>query len=148
MARGERESISMNNECVLCYYLCLVKMTFRLFSFAVVVVIYALVIGINSSNLIARQYVVSSYSSAENHEVSASVASDLLCHTAQTEGSITVANSTVSAPAKNTITTYSAVLQALDDVFFSKYSPFCSFSDQLVLRFSQTDIIFPFHYFW
>lgn len=42
----------------------------------------------------------------------------------------------------------SATAKAIEHSFFSTYSQYCFYSQYLLIRLLQTDIVFPFHYFW
>lgn len=42
----------------------------------------------------------------------------------------------------------STVTKAIEHSFFCTYSQYNFYSNYILLRFLQTDIIFPFHYYW
>ena len=120
----------------------------RLFKISVVLCIsalYCLAIGLYSGNA-NNSYAVSN---SNQTEISSSVvSSNLFCHTEQTESLGSVYSHVSRTSVKNSFNQFSACPTIAGKLLFNKYLPYIYRSQTLVIGFSPTDIIFPFHYFW
>ncbi len=67
---------------------------------------------------------------------------------AEKESSVSFCSNIPITIIKNSFKNLSATAKAIEQFFFSTYSQYSFFSQYLLIRLLQTDIVFPFHYFW
>lgn len=123
------------------------KKVFRIFSLLTISALYSFVISLYSSNAFIDNCTFSQTNS-DTKQYSSLISSTLLCHTAQTESSITVHNNAPPSSLKNPFSEFSACLRTTEQLFFNVFSQYHFYSQNLLVRLQKTDIIFPFHYFW
>jgi hypothetical protein len=85
---------------------------------------------------------------AEKESYSQSVSAKSFQHTVQTENSVTVCSHHSPVTVKNTYKEFSAANKAVEHVSVHTFSQYNFFSHKLLARLQNTDLIFPFHYFW
>jgi hypothetical protein len=73
---------------------------------------------------------------------------NLFCHTTQYKTSVNAVNNVSSSSSKNSFLDFFANLKASEHTFLNRFQQYILFSKKILLGFRQTDIIFPFHYFW
>jgi len=112
---------------------------------------------------ILYNFVVSSYSSsgfdatpvsaaqqhcspAENDHSSISESS--LCQTAPIESLVSVVNPVPPSSPKNPFHDFAAFIQTSEQIIATRFQQYHFFSKNILIRFFQTDIIYPFHCFW
>jgi hypothetical protein len=91
---------------------------------------------------------LSDFEKSGNKSYSAVVSSNLFCHTTQLKSSVTVFNHFPSPPLKNSFTELSAYTKVSEELFLHTFLQYSFYAQHLLIRLRQTDIIFPFHYFW
>lgn len=123
------------------------KKVFRIFSLLTISALYSFVISLYSSNVFIDNFTFSQTNS-DTKQYSSLVSSYLLCHTSQTESSITVHNNAPPSSLKNPFSEFSACIRTTEQLFFVTFSQYRFYSQNLLVRLQKTDIIFPFHYFW
>jgi len=69
-------------------------------------------------------------------------------HTIQSENAVTVCSYSNPASVKSTWKEFSAANIAAEHVYVHTFSRYNFFSRKLLVRLQNTDLIFPFHYFW
>ena len=112
---------------------------------------------------ILYNFVVSSYSSsgfdatpvaetqqhcspAENDH--ASISESSLCQTAPIESLVSVVNPVPPSSPKNPFHDFAAFIQTSEQIIATRFQQYHFFSKNILIRFFQTDIIYPFHCFW
>lgn len=74
--------------------------------------------------------------------------SDLLCHAIKTESLVNALNGLPNTSLKKNLNKCSDAFKTQEQSLFNTFSQCTFYSKNVILRFHQTDIIFPFHYFW
>lgn len=72
----------------------------------------------------------------------------LLYHTTKTENVVNGFKNLLTFSFKNHTNDFLAHRKAAESYLFNTYSEYIFFAKNLVVKLQQTDIIFPFHYFW
>lgn len=129
-------------------YLCGVKKTIRIIALLNISVLYCFIISLYSGNALTHSSAFSKLTKSESKNCCTLPASDLLCHTAQATISAPAFTTAPSSSLKNPFNDFWAWAKLTDGVFFSTFLQYSFYSQNLLIRFRQTDIIFPFHYFW
>ena len=109
---------------------------------------YSLAIGLYSGVAYAGN---GSFSTQDGHaekKYSNTVAAKLFQHTIQSENAVTVCGHSKPATIKNTCKEFSAINKAAEQVYVHTFLRYNFFSRKLLVRLQNTDLIFPFHYFW
>ena len=76
------------------------------------------------------------------------LSADLLCPTAQSENNIREFSKLPTTSPKNHFNSLIARAKAEESIILFTFSKYSFYSHNIVDRFQQTDIIFPFQYFW
>lgn len=74
--------------------------------------------------------------------------SNLFCHIAQTESSILVFRNIPQDSLKKSFNEFSGCFKNIQHLFINIFSQYQFYSKNLIVRLQNTDIIFPFHFFW
>ncbi len=111
-------------------------------------VLYCFAIGLYSGVAYAGNTAFSKQTGKESAGYSQVVAAKSFQHTVQTENSLTVCTHSNPVSVKNTHNDFSAVNIAAAHVFVHSFSQYNFFAHKLLVRLQNTDLIFPFHYFW
>lgn len=69
-------------------------------------------------------------------------------HTERAESSVSTRHNIPRTTFKNPFNQFSAYCATAVQTFNNSYSPYIYFSENLFIRFKNTEIIFPFHNFW
>lgn len=90
----------------------------------------------------------SQLTTSQNQLYKSEVSSNLFCHTTQSESSV-FAGSHISFPSlKNSLSTFAACTNATEKLFFSAFSQYNFYAQNLLIRLKQADFIYPSHNFW
>lgn len=76
------------------------------------------------------------------------VKTNLCCHKSQTEELVNNINNVPSTNVKDRFKRISIIIENSLRVFESKYSQYCFYYDDLLIRYRKYNFLFPFHYFW
>jgi len=125
-----------------------VKKRIRIIARLTISVLYCFIISLYSGNALPHSSAFSKLTKSESKNCSTLLASDLLSHTAQATLSAPAFTAAPSSSLKNPFNDFLAWVKTTDRVFFSTFSQYSFYSQNLLIRFRQTDVIFPFHYFW
>ncbi len=106
-----------------------------------------IVIGIYSNNAV-KSNAISVESNAANDELCLSINAVKYFHTLQTESFVNVMNNLPSPNFKNSMFKLLKCPAIAEEFFNSAFAKYHYFSHNILMRFYETDIIFPFHYFW
>lgn len=124
------------------------KKRLRIIALLNISVLYCFVISLYSGNASTYSSAFSKLTKSESKNCSALTVSDFLCHVPHAE---VAAPAFTTAPPSSLKTPFNEFLdwaKLTEQVFFSSFSQYSFYSQNLLIRFRQTDIIFPFHYFW
>lgn len=122
------------------------KKRFRLFSLFSIFILYSFILSLYCSNAFVHKF-SSSQTSSERKHYSSVMSSNLLCHTAQTDGSTIVHSNARTCSLKSPLNEFTACSRAREQQFLHRFSQYNFFSQNLVVRLQHTDMIFPSHYF-
>ena len=127
----------------------MVKKALRIIALIQISVLYCFVISLYSSNALVENTAFSKLTDSESKHRHALVASDLLSISAHAEISVPAFNAASSSSSlKNPLNGFLAWVKITEQLFFSLFSQYSFYSQNVLVRFQRTDIIFPFHYFW
>ena len=136
------------NNAALIAYLCAVKKSLRIFGLTSISLLYCFVIGMYSGVGSNANAAVAKHSNASGESYAASVSAGTFHHTVQSENSFTAVNHARPFSLKNVYDEYSACLKISEQLFCTSFVQYSFYSHKLLMRVQQTDLIFPFHYFW
>jgi hypothetical protein len=91
---------------------------------------------------------ISTNCKAENSELCSTINAVKYFHTPQTESLVNVINNLPSPNIKNSMFKLLKCPAIAEDLFNTAFTKYQYFSLNILMRFFETDIIFPFHYFW
>lgn len=129
-------------------YLCPVKRSLQITGLLSTALLYCLVIGLYSGVAFNDTAAFVKQTNTEKESYNHSVAAKSFQHTVQAENSLTVCNHHNPVTVKNTYKEFSAVNLAAEHALLHTFSQYNFFSNKLLVRLQNTDLIFPFHYFW
>jgi hypothetical protein len=129
-------------------YLCPVKKSLQITGLISIALLYCLFIGLYSGITFNGNAAFTKQGSASKESYGYSVSAKSFQHTVQTENSLTVCNHSNPVTVKNTFKELSAVNTITEQVLVHTFSQYSFYSNKLLVRLQNTDIIFPFHYFW
>ena len=124
------------------------KRSLRIIAILSVVLVYCFAISIYSTNAFNRGVTFSQLITSENQLHKSDVSSNSFCHTAQSESSVFTGNHIPFPSSKNTLSHFSACVNATQKLFLSAFSQYNFYAQNLLIRLKQTDFIYPFHHFW
>ena len=78
----------------------------------------------------------------------AEIASDFLTHTAHAEREVTAGSHTATSSTKIPVTGFAFLVKGSAEMLVSTFATNQYYLQNLFVRVSHTDLIFPFHYFW
>ena len=113
------------------------------FSIMVGVVISLCIGHIADSNPVDAKNIISKTEC--NHSV---ISSNLLGRTAHAENVVMAGSYSASPSAKNPFQGFSSIIKGVEQSIVSTFSSNHYYLQNLFVRFSHMDLIFPFHYFW
>lgn len=113
-----------------------------------IIILYCFIISGYSYNHLKTETAFSKGQSSDQKQYYSLVSDNLFCHTVQSEDSVNFVNNFPTSSPKDyhnyTLSSGKAAGLFISGTFL-KYI-FCS--RNFIIKFRQTDIIFPFHYFW
>lgn len=124
------------------------KKTSRILAVLTTLFLYCFVISLYSSNAFADSTTFLKHSNSETEQYNSVLSSKLLSHTPPSESSVNLFNSVSPSSLKNSFKEFSACIKAIENSFFHTFSQYSFYSQNVLVRLKQADIIFPFHYFW
>jgi len=122
-----------------------VKKAFRTFSVLAVSALYFFILSVGGNHAFVESSCAQTPSGS--WENSAFVSSKLLCNTVPAERT-TVHYNAPPPSLKNSVSELSACLKTTEQLFFRVFSQYRFYSQQVLVRLQNTDLIFPFHSFW
>jgi len=126
-------------------YFCGVKRLLKISAVLGISILYGFLLSLHNVN----DYHSIVVSKSADLVISISVdSSNLFCHTEQTESLGSVYSRVSRTSVKNSFNQFTACPTIAGKLLFNNYLPYIYFSENLVVGFKPTDIIFPFHYFW
>jgi len=125
-----------------------VKKSLRNIGLIGISLLYCFVIGIYSGITFNADAAVAKHSKGSHESYTAAVSAKSFHHTVQTENSVTAFNHARPVSLKNSFNEYSACIKITEQLFFTGFLQYSFYSHKLLMRVQQTDLIFPFHYFW
>lgn len=124
------------------------KKAFKIFALINITLLYCFAVSINSSNASNAGVSFSKNTNSQHEGYHPDVTPGLFCHTTQEANSFTGYHHVPSASFKNSSNTFSFCANAAARLFFSKFSQYIFYSNNVLIRLKQTDYIYPFHHFW
>jgi IMP cyclohydrolase len=125
-----------------------VKKSLQITGLISIALLYCLTIGLYSGIAFNGNAAFVKQGSTTKESYSHSVSAKSFQHTVQTENGVTVCNHSNPVTVKNTFKEFSAVNTVTEHILVHTFSHYSFYSDKLLVRLQNTDIIFPFHYFW
>ncbi len=113
-----------------------------------IALLYCLSIGLYSGIAFTGNAAFAKQGNAAAESYGHSVAAKSFQHTLQTENSITVCNHSNPVTVKNTYKEYFAANTLTEQTLVHTFSQYSFYSHKLLVRLQNTDLIFPFQYFW
>lgn len=113
-----------------------------------IALLYCLTVGLYSSMAFNGNAAFAKQAATTKESYGYSVAAKSFQHTLQTENAVTVCSHSNPVTVKNTFKEFSAANTVTEQVIVHIFSRYSFYSDNLLMRLQNTDIIFPFHYFW
>jgi hypothetical protein len=113
-----------------------------------IALLYCFTIGLYSGVAYAGNTTFSKQAGNATEKYSNTVSAKLFQHTVQTENSITVCNHGNPVTVKNTYNKFSAVNKVTEQLSVHTFLQYNFYAHKLLARLLNTDLIFPFHYFW
>lgn len=113
-----------------------------------IALLYCFVIGLYSGAVHAGDVSFSKLDGKATASYAHSVTAKSFQHTVQTENSITLCSHSNPIIVKDSYKEFLAANKAIEHVSGHIFSQYNFFSHKLLVRLQNTDIIFPFHYFW
>lgn len=113
-----------------------------------IALLYCFAIGLYSGVAYAGNTALLKQDGNAAEKYSNTVSAKLFQHTVQTENAVTVCSHSHPVTVKNTFKEFSAANKVAELVFVHTFSQYNFFSRKLLVRLENTDLIFPFHYFW
>jgi hypothetical protein len=129
-------------------YLHALKKTLHITGLLGIALLYCLATALCSGVAYAGNTPFSKQAGNSTEKYSNAVSAKLFQHTLQTENSITVCNHSNPVTVKNTFKDFSAINLATEHIYVRRFLQYNFFSHKLLARLQNTDLIFPFHYFW
>lgn len=119
----------------------------RIFSLLSVSLLYFIIVSFYSNPIFIDNF-TSTQTNTETEHYCSLVTNNLLCHTSEIESSNTIFNNTLPTTLKNNFNKFSNCIHSTEQAYFNTFSQYNFYAQNLLVRLQQTDIIFPFHYFW
>jgi hypothetical protein len=122
-----------------------VKKSLRIIGLLNISILYCFVISLYSGHTFGYNPDFSKLTNSKTESYYSVVTANLFCHTTQTESSVNVFPVT---SLKTVAQQFSVCGKITEQLLFNVFSQYRFYSQNVLTRFTQTDIIFPFHYFW
>jgi len=123
-----------------------VKKLLNLFSVFIFILIYGFAVGLHGTN--AKQHVQVVKQQAGTEKLQSYISSELFFHTSQYESPVNAVNKLPHPTSKNSPFKLFICSVKTEHVHHIVYALYHFFYINILVRFFETDIIFPFHYFW
>ena len=114
----------------------------------IIILLYCLVTSFYSGIAFNSRSAFSNQTTSENKTYNSNVSPGLFYHTSQIVNSFNLYNNAAPCSLKISVHKFSVWASATERFFFNTISQYNFYTKYLLVRFRQTDIIFPFHYFW
>jgi len=125
-----------------------VKRSLQITGLLSIALLYCLAIGLYSGMAFNRTAAFAKQPNTTKESYGYSVAAKSFQHTVQSENSLTVCSHNNPVTLKNTYKEFSAINKVTEQVLVRTFLQYSFFSHKLLLRLQNTDLIFPFQYFW
>jgi hypothetical protein len=125
-----------------------VKKSLHITGLISIALLYCLCIGLYSGIAFNGNAAFAKQGSTAKESYGYSISAKSFQHTVQTENSLTVCNHSNPVTVKNTFKELSAANTVTEQVLVHSFLQYSFYSNKLLARLQNTDIIFPFHYFW
>ena len=113
-----------------------------------IALLYCLSIGLYSGMAFNGNAAFAKQGKAAKESYGYSISANSFQHTVQTENAVTVCNHSNPVTVKNTYKEFSAANTVTEQVLVHSFSQYSFYSHKLLMRLQNTDLIFPFQYFW
>lgn len=123
------------------------KKSLKIIAIFSVAIVYCFAISIYCNTFNAGAS-FSQLTTSQNQLHTSEVSSNLFCHTTQSESSVITGSHISFLSLKNALNQFSACTHATEKLFFSAFSQYNFYAQNLLIRLKQTDFIYPFHNFW
>lgn len=124
------------------------KKKLRIVFFLSIIALYGSAMGLCSSSLFFENRETSKQTTSLSQQHFFFTSSGSHNQIAENENSGSIYTNAPVITIKNSLSKLSASAKAIEHSFFCTYSQYSFYSHCLLIRLQQTDIIFPFHYFW
>ncbi|HEX2683303.1 MAG TPA: hypothetical protein VHL77_05205 [Ferruginibacter sp.] len=94
----------------------------------------------------AKAVTASSFNASDSY--TAAVSAKCFKHTVQSENSFSIFNHARPVSLKNSHNDFPACIKTTGALVLTRFQQYHFYSQNLLTRVRQTDLIFPFHYFW
>ena len=121
------------------------KRLIKISAFLNISILYCLFLSFYSGNAI--NYYADFSKNTETEFCSLLDSPDLFCYTDQSESAISFCNDYPRPTLKNNFPQFSSSSLASKQLLFASFSHYDLYSKNLSIQFSNTDIVFPFHFF-
>ncbi len=118
----------------------------RFIGISFITILYCFAIGV--VDVASGNSIKPNYFNNEQQSYFTLVKTNLYCHKSQTEQSVNTINKTPSSYFQDRFSKVSVVIENSLRFFESKYSQYCFFSGNFLIRYRKYNFLFPFHYFW
>jgi hypothetical protein len=125
-----------------------VKKNLQITGLLSITLLYCLAIGLYSGVGFNGIAAFANQGNAAKESYTHSVAAKSFHHTIQTGNSLTVCNHSNPVTVKNTYKEFSAVNKITEQILVCSFLQYSFYSHKLLVRLQNTDLIFPFQYFW
>jgi hypothetical protein len=125
-----------------------VKKSLQITGLISIALLYCFTIGLYSGMAFNGNAAFAKQANATKETYGYSISAKSFQHTVQTENAVTVCNHNSPVTVKNTFKEFSDVNKVAEQILVHTFSQYSFYSNKLLVRLQNTDIIFPFHYFW
>ena len=131
------------------FHLSGVKSNTKIATLFQILVLYCFIASFYSTGILSSGYTYSNDHRTANEERYLPIAGvDLFTNTTKPENIVVSFNTFLSFSIKNQLNDFLAYRQVTDLFLLNASSKYIFYARNTVERFEQTDIIFPFHYYW
>lgn len=106
--------------------------------------------GLSHDSIISHvhQTAVSHTDKSQHERYTAVTTNDLFCNIAHNESSVSASGSNASSGIRDFFSDFSTLIQIDRQLTANLFFQYTFYARHLITRLQNTDIIFPFHYFW
>jgi len=123
-----------------------VKNTVRILSVLLLTVIYCYAIGTVGASVVPTD--AKGALNTQQEKYTLNVASQLFCHTSQTENAVSSPTQLPIPSFKNPFDPQWAAIKAAEQFFETEFYQYSRVSRNFLIQYRKADHLFPFHYFW